>query len=164
MIRPQAPARHRIGRPLLLGALLATLLVGAGCGVDFSPETEQSEILKGLSITGDFTPNGALLLTLDYEQPYPTLINVSCDVLTDRAGKRADRLVANIMEKPLIVNDEGGPLPEATPIAESIDQEFKGPANPGRYEVNCFTVGEEDNDIQRMITVSGEAPEGTPAS
>jgi hypothetical protein len=163
MIRPQAPSRH-IGRPLLLGALLATILVAVGCGVDFSQETEESEILKALAITGDFTPNGALLLTLDYEQPYPALINVSCDVLENRAGKRADRLVANIMEKPLIVNDEGGPLPEATPIAESIEQEFQAPATPGSYEVNCYTVGEEDNDIERMITIAGEAPEGTPSS
>jgi hypothetical protein len=149
--------RHRFGRPLLLGALLATLLLAAGCGVDFSRETEESEILKGLAITGDFTPNGALLLTLDYEQPYPTLINVSCDVLEDRSGKRADRLVANIMEKPLIVNDEGGPVPEATPIAESIEQEFQAPANPGSYQIDCFTVGEEDNDIERTNTIAGEA-------
>ena len=140
-----------------LGALLTGLVLAAGCGVDFSTEAQESEILKTLTISGDFAPGGALTLRLDYEQPYPTLINVSCDLLKGRSGKRAERLVANIMEKPLVVNDNGGPVPEATPIAESIEQEFSAPADAGSYEVNCYTVGEEDNDIERVITIEGAA-------
>jgi hypothetical protein len=116
--------------------------------------------LKSLAITGDFSPGGALVLTLDYEQPYPTLINVSCDILRDTSGEREDRIVAHVTEKPLVVNDEGGPLPEATPIAESIEQEFTAPAEPGSYEVNCYTVGEEDNDIEQVIVIEGEPAAG----
>ncbi|MEX1254981.1 MAG: hypothetical protein WEE64_11645 [Dehalococcoidia bacterium] len=168
MTRPQAPSRHRFGRPLLLGALLATVLVAAGCGVDFSPESEESEIFRGLSITGDFRPSGTLSLTLEYQQPYPVLMTVACDLLRDGVGKRDDRLVARIFELPLNVNENGGPVGESEPLLGDLKQDFRAPEQAGRYEVDCFTTAEEDNDIGRIITVAiptstpTPEPQGTP--
>jgi hypothetical protein len=139
------------------------LLASTGCGVDFTEEEQESEILKALSVSGDFSPSGALVLTVDYEQPYPALVNVSCDVLADTSAKRAERIVSHIMERPLEVNDNGGAVPEATPIAGSIEQEFQAPEQPGNYEVDCFTVGDEDNFIDEPLVIDA-APDAGAAS
>ncbi len=156
----EATRLRRLALPAAVSLVLSAI-IAAGCGVSFDSNPEESEILKELSVTGDFVPGGALTLTLDYEQPYPALISVACDVLEDRNAPRAERQVAHIPEKPLAVNDNGGPVGEATPIAERLEQQFTAPERPGRYQLDCYTVGEEDNDIERIITISPEMADET---
>jgi hypothetical protein len=136
-------------------------VVIAGCGVSFSAEDEQSEIFADVLVEGDFSPGGQLTLTLRYQQPYPAQIDVACDLLEDRSGRRADRLVARVLEQQILPTQglpvgEGTPQPleEITPVPGSFEQPFNAPVEPGRYEVECLTPVDDNNKLSRSFTIA----------
>jgi hypothetical protein len=145
-----------------VGALLLffAVLSFAGCGVSFSAEEEQSEIFTDLSISGDFTPRGQLILALRYQQRYPVEIQVVCEVLEDRSGPREERLLTRVLEQQLLPTGslsmgEGTavPLETITPVPGTFEQPFNGPDQPGRYEVECLTPADDNNDIEESFTI-----------
>jgi len=160
----QRIVRGRRARRGVAGALLLCLggLVVAACGVSFSAEEEQSEIFADLSISGDFTPRGELILALRYQQPYPVTIDVVCDLLEDRSGPRDGRVVTRILEQQILLTRglssaeaTADPLEKITPVPGSFEQAFAAPERPGRYAVECLTPADDENDIERSFTVLG---------
>lgn len=70
-------------------------------------------------------------------------------------------LVFRILEGTLPANSQGGPLEEATPIADTIQRTFAAPDVPGEYVVLCYTPEDEDNALGQMIVV-GPTPTAEP--
>ena len=163
----------------LLGALLASgllVIFGVACGITLGAGEEETEIFKQLSVEGDFRLGGALMLTLEYEQPYPIRVPVVCDVITEGPAPTATlepggatptptaivipmprstptRRVIEILTDALPSNEDDVPPAEATPVVGTIERSFTGPDRAGDYIVRCFTPDDENNSIQQPITI-----------
>jgi len=175
------PARdaRRLGAILSLGFLSILLLA---CGISYGEDESGTELFKRLTIEGERRPFANLTLVLEYEQPYPTLIDVQCDLLEveSEATPRPSvtptatlpegvtptpppipkprptprHRLATLVGEGLPENPEGGPVDEATPISGSIRKEFRSPEFAGRYSVWCYTPADENNGIVRQFTIS----------
>lgn len=188
---PEASPERRSPASGALGALFVSgllALVFVACGITLGRGEKETEIFKRLTITGDFTPGGELVLALEYAQPYPTAIDVDCDLLTTERPTATPRLtptptkerwrtptptpvliprpkptpankVLDILLETIGPNAEGGPADEATPVPGSFSRRFPAPERPGRYLVRCFTPADENNQIFESIRIApGAAP------
>jgi hypothetical protein len=185
MSGPATPFWPRCRR-CLLGGLVATAMalpLLTACGVSVGSEDETTELFKRLTVAGDFHAGGILTMTLEYEQPYPVTVDVTCELLfRDFLGEPtpvptpgpaptepipiieptpANR-VLDILAEALPRNANGGPVDEATPISGTIERDFPAPEVPGRYTVRCLTPRDRDNRISQRITIepaaAGDAP------
>lgn len=69
------------------------------CGISLGAGEDETDIFKQLGVEGDFSPGGALELTLEYAQQYPVAVDVECDLLA--------------------VDPEATATPQWTPVATS---------------------------------------------
>ncbi len=136
-----------------VGLVLAFAVLISGCGISLSAENTASEIFVELTVQGDFAVGGQLALSLAYEQPYPVPITVVCAVLGPLSDDEEPEELARILSEALPANPEGGPLDQATPVADAIQRSFSAPDSPGRYLVRCRTEADEDNAIIEEITI-----------
>ena len=178
-----APVARRLG--VILGlAFLAVLFLG--CGISYGEDEEGTELFKRLEIEGERRPFSNLNLVLEYEQPYPALIDVQCDLIEIDSEATPQATVtptatlpegvtptpppipkprptpghrlAILVGEGLPENPDGGPVDEATPIAGTIEREFRAPEFPGRYLVWCYTPADQNNGIVEQFTIGQPTP------
>lgn len=164
-------------------------LTGAACGIDYGTASEETEVFKKLTVTGDFTPGSLLTMTLDWEQPYPADVEIRCQVLFENAQPTATpegspvppgvaqrtptptpriprerptpkNWVQDIPGHTLQSNDEGGPVEEATPTSGTLERRFRAPGVPGRYFIRCYTPQDENNAIFQEFTLVSASSSG----
>jgi len=164
-------------------------LTGAACGIDYGTASEETELFKQLTVTGDFTPGSLLTMRLDWEQPYPIDVEIRCDVLSEYAQPTATpegspvppdvaertptptpriprerptpkTWVQDIPGDTLESNDEGGPVDEATPTSGTLERRFRAPVLPGKYFARCYTPQDENNAIFEEFTLSSASSSG----
>jgi hypothetical protein len=173
--------RRALALALLLSGTALALL--AGCGISVGSEEQETELFKRLTVEGDFHAGGTLKLTLEYEQPYPVTVDIACELLfRDFKGTPTPQpspgpsptasipdpdptpvsKVLDILAQALPLNENGGPVDEATPVAGAIEREFTAPDVPGRYTVRCLTPRDRNNAIAERITIEPAAG-ATPA-
>lgn len=146
------------------------------CGIDYGSASDETELFKKLTVTGEFTPGSLLTMTLDWEQPYATEVEIRCQVLSAKPpptatpeGSRVPPAVAaltptatpriprvrptprsfiqDIPGDTLAANEQGGPARDVTPTSGTIERRFRAPAAPGGYFVRCYTPDDENNAI-----------------
>jgi hypothetical protein len=163
--------------PNLLGVLLASLLsllFVAGCGLSWGSGKHQTELFRKLTVTGDFHPNGALKLRLEYEQPYNVDVRAHCALLKQhpnwtptpkpkgatptpvvipRAHPTPSNTVYEILEETLPFNPNGGAAHEVTPVPGVLERDFTMPEQPGDYAVRCYTPLDVNNSISTSFTI-----------
>jgi hypothetical protein len=163
-------------------------LTGVACGIDYGTASEETELLKKLTVSGEFTTGSLLTMTLDWEQPYPANVEIRCQVVSEfdqpaatpegspvppdvaartptptplipRVRPTPKNFVQDIPGDTLLSNDEGGPVDEATPTSGTIERSFRAPVAPGAYFVRCYTPSDENNAIfQEFTLVPASAP------
>lgn len=142
------PLHHRLLVPAATALVVALLL--AGCGVSAnSDDVDQSEIFMDLTVESSFQPNSEITIRVEYEQPYPVVIAVDCDLLESDEKT----VVTNVLGQQIPANPAGGPVGTATPVSGVFEQAFRAPAEPGRYLVECRTRDDENNEIDEWITI-----------
>jgi hypothetical protein len=160
----------------ILLCMFATLL--GACGISLTEGSSGTEMFTKLTVPEEAAPGEELFLTLDYEQPYQSTVNVECDVLTTAKltptpTPTADPLgtptptpvripapmptpanrVVGILADQIGPNAEGSTADEATPVIGKIERRFMAPSEPGRYVVRCFTPLDRDNQIMEELRV-----------
>ena len=181
--KPEAPAGAKGPLPIALGALALLALIGLACGISLGAAERDMDIFVDLTVEGDFTRGGDLLLILEYSQQYDVAVPIWCDLLwanedliptpnataTPTATLEADvtptslpiprrrptpvTKVVNIFNDVLSANEDGGPVGEATPAPGVIQRAFQAPSVPGEYVVRCFTPGDANNVIFEDLPV-----------
>jgi len=129
-----------------------------GCGISLRAENSGSEIFQELVVEGEFIAGEPLTFTLTYEQPYPVEVAIACDLLERKPDTDVVRGLRRILRDTLPANPQGGPLDEATPVADSLQHTFPAPERPGRYIVACFTKDDRENAIGEEITIVPPPP------
>jgi hypothetical protein len=160
--------RTRITSALMRAVALASIplaLTVAGCGVELNAEQETTEIFKDVVVTndqrGEPRAGEQLLVRVEYTQPYPRDLDVECELLNAAGTTKVSELsVAIIPANPseniptaIVKNYKD----EVTPVAGSVEMIAFAPAEPGTYMVNCFTQEDDNNEIERTITIGAAA-------
>ncbi len=170
---------------LAVGLVGCGISIGAG-----EEETEIFKGLTIEGREGGFVTGAPITITLEWEQPYPRLakvdfhINVDCDLLagssttrvlatptpadrqpspTTRKDKVRDLLVETLPENPpenVPEEVEDSLADEATPLSGTMEKTFFAPDLPGEYIVECFTLEDDNNTIERRFSIA-PAPEST---
>jgi len=130
-------------------AVLGLALLAAGCGITTGAGTEESEIFRKLSVDAPDVAGGYVHLVLDYTQPYPVDVTITCALLEEDG----ETTVTDILSDSLPANPEGGLAGEATPVRGTIDETFRAPEEPGDYVVECTTPRDDNNVIGKKIRV-----------
>jgi len=165
----------------LLGAVVVPavmLTVAAGCGISLGATEGETEMFKDLRVEGDFRLGGELHMFLAIEQPYAVDVEVRCDLLDEDAPPTAtpepdatptpveipplqptpSNKVADVFQRHVGANPEGGIVDEATPVPEPVEVTFNAPEQAGLYRLRCYTPLDEENEIELTFTVQPILP------
>jgi hypothetical protein len=139
--------------------------------VELSADQTTTEIFKGVSVTDaqggpGLVAGQELRVHVDYSQPYAHQIDVQCDLMNaSGATKVADLSVQALPANPIeniptaIVKNYKD---EVTPTTGTLELIAFAPADPGTYMVRCFTQEDDNNDIERTITIGAAPDQPTP--
>jgi hypothetical protein len=134
----------RLPRIALLTIVPLSLLL-AGCGVRFRDPRPGTEFFEALQVTGEMKAGSPLTALVTYTQNYPVEVEISCEL---RQNKKTVQEIGKNLVPPL-----PGGNPDATPVAGTFSYDFTPPA-PGEYKVECLTLKDEDNFIDKKIRIN----------
>jgi hypothetical protein len=151
-------------RALALASIPLVLAI-AGCGVELNAEQETTEIFKDVVVTnmegGAPRAGEQLEVTIEYSQPYPRDLDVECELWNAAESAKVSEIAVAIISA-----NSGDNIPtaivkkykdEVTPTRGSLEMTFFGPQEPGEYVVNCFTQEDDNNEIERTISIGAAA-------
>lgn len=133
----------------LLFAVLAFFSVTA-CGIQFSGPSNETELFKSISVTGDLNAGSALTVTVSVAQAYSVPVTVACfyempETLTKdqkdlRFSERAIKIGESLLQpSPPVHPGDGGTL-------KSVIFNFSIP-EPGDYFLACLTPAAPENSL-----------------
>ena len=133
---------------MLRSCPLVAVVLLAACGVRFRSEFEGTELLKGISLTGERRAGAELTVNLQVSRVYPVPVRVAC--FYEASGRLSKE------QKKLAFEERGTAIGEVVldPAAERRPDEkapeerltfrFSAPA-PGKYSLACLTPAAGEN-------------------
>jgi hypothetical protein len=155
---PQAPRLFR----LLFLALGPLALVASGCGVELNAEQNTTEIFKDVTVSGiqgqtSVIAGQELRIYVEYSQPYPRQLDVDCDLMDASGDSKVADLSVQVLPPNALENIPTAIVKnfkdEVTPTTGTLELAAFAPHTPGSFRINCFTQEDDNNQIERPITI-----------